>query len=290
LLVFVRKALVTIASGLLVATGLVSGCTSPAPLTDAGQILDETIKAFDATKSVHFELTAVGTFAVQFGEPDATPTPSPTPTPTPTPVPTPTPIPTITPTPSPENVSLEGAHAEGDIDMEHSAAHITGTLPTVPDLAGEVIVYAGYAYVRAPGEAKFTAMGDTELTVNPGDPTGPPISWVRTILEIAADDSLNPVLLGDSEEADGTAYHIQVQATPAVVKTAFMLIGDGVGNARLDIWIHHGDFHLLRMELHMNDSAAGPGAARLVLSRYDSIDPIKAPDASQFEIPGLNDA
>jgi hypothetical protein len=184
-------------------------------------------------------------------------------------------------------VTLDGAQAVGDIDLANKAAHVTGTLPTVPDIAGEVIVYKGYAYSRTPGQTKYTFGADTSLALNPADSAGPPITWIKGILLIADADSVTPTLLGDSEEPGGTAYHIQVYATPALVKADFLLQGDGVGNAKVDLWIRHGDYRLLRMEVHTNDSLAGPGVVRLVLTKHDAIDAITAPDPSLWEIPGL---
>ena len=207
-------------------------------------------------------------------------------TPAPTASPTATPYASPTPTPGPASISLNDTTASGDIDLANTAAHIQGTLPGLPDFAGEVIVVKGYAYVRTPGQDKYVLEADTSLALNPADATGGPAAMVQTIIQIAADPSLSPQLLGTDPEPGGACYHIRVQATPDLVKAKMGLVGTGVGTSTLDLWIFQDSFRVERLELHTSDPTTS-AAIRLVMSNYDNIAPINPPPAEQFEIPGL---
>jgi hypothetical protein len=176
--------------------------------------------------------------------------------------------------------------ASGDIDLANVAAHIQGTLPGLPDFAGEVVVVNGNAYVRTPGQTKYALEADTSLSITPADATGGPAAIVQTIIQIAADPSLSPRLIGTEQEPGGTCYHIQVQATPDVVSSKLGLTGTAVGSSTLDLWIFQDSFRVERLELHTADPTSS-AAIRLVMSSYDNIAPIYAPLPAQFEIPGL---
>ena len=104
------------------------------------------------------------------------PTPTATPTATPTPSPSPSPTPYVSPTPTsePAPIPLDGTIASGDLDLANAAAHITGTLPGLPNFAGEILVVGANAYMRAPGQPKYTtdAAGKYTFTIPPGAQTG----------------------------------------------------------------------------------------------------------------------
>ncbi len=215
------------------------------------------------------------------------PTPTPTATPTPSPSPIPTPSASPTPTGEPAPIPLDGTTASGDLDLANATAHITGTLPGLPNFAGEMLVVGANSYMRAPGESKYTADATTNLPMNPADKSAGPSAYVLTILSAAADKSLKPQLLGTVQEAGGMAYHIRVVATPDVVKKDTGLGGESVGNSTVELWILEGSFFVERMELYTSDPKAGSAAIRLVLSQFNAIGAIKAPAAGQVSNPGL---
>jgi hypothetical protein len=198
--------------------------------------------------------------------------------------------PAPTPTPGPATIPLDGTTATGDLDLANSAAHITGTLPGLPNFAGELLVVAGTAYYRAPNQPKFSTEAATSLPINPADKTSGPTGIVQEVLSTVADKSLNPQLLGTSQEAGGWCYHIQVQATPDVVKTGLGMTGQGVGYAKVDLWIYESNFLVERLELHTSDPTAGSAAIRLVLSNYNSVAAILPPAAGQFDPSGVQPA
>jgi hypothetical protein len=198
--------------------------------------------------------------------------------------------PAPTPTPGPATIPLDGTTASGDLDLANSAAHVTGTLPGLPNFAGELLVVAGTAYYRAPNQPKFSTEAATSLPINPADKTSGPTGIVQEVLSTVADKSLNPQLLGTSDEAGGACYHIQVQATPDVVKTGLGMTGQGVGYAKVDLWIYESNFLVERLELHTSDPTAGSAAIRLVLSNYNSVAAILPPAAGQFDPSGVQPA
>lgn len=171
--------------------------------------------------------------------------------------------------------------------MGNGTAHITGTLPGIPDFAGELLVVGGNAYMRAPGQNIFSTEAASSLPLNPADATAGLLAEFQTILTTIADKNLNPQLLGIESRPGGSCYHIQVQANPDVVNTSLGLTGQGVGYAKVDVWIFQSSFLVEHMELHTSDPAAGSAAIRLIMSEYNSVAPIDAPAAGEFDPAGL---
>jgi hypothetical protein len=166
--------------------------------------------------------------------------------------------------------------------LANGAAHIVGSIPGLPDLAGEMIISGSSAYSRAPGEKAFSTTAVTNLSYNPADKTSGPVSVVNTILGVVADASLSPQLLGIVQEPYGSCYHIQVQVTPDVVKSKLSVTGTGIGSTVVDLWIYQSDFYVERVEFKMADPTAGSAAIRLVLSNYNKVSPIAVPPASEM--------
>jgi hypothetical protein len=171
--------------------------------------------------------------------------------------------------------------------VANSAAHITGTLPGVPNFAGELLVVDGNAYLRAPGQTIFSTEAASSLPLNPADSSSGLLPEFQTILTTVADKSLSPKLVGIEARPGGSCYHIQVQASPDVVGTGLGLTGQGVGYAIVDLWIYQSSFLLEDMDLHTSDPLAGSAAIRLMLSEYNSVPAILAPAAGQFDPSGL---
>jgi len=153
----------------------------------------------------------------------------------------------------PATIPLDGTTASGDIDVANSAAQITGTLPGVPNFAGELVVVGGNAYLRAPGQATFSTEAASSLPLNPADSSSGLLPEFQTILTTIDDKSLSPKLVGIESRPGGPCYHIQVQATPDVVGTGLGLTGQGVGYAIVDLWIYQSSFLIEHMELHTSD-------------------------------------
>ncbi|HEU6439690.1 MAG TPA: hypothetical protein VFC12_04560 [Terriglobales bacterium] len=226
----------------------------------------------------------------------ATPTETPTPTPSPTPIPTDTPSPTpaVSPTPTPTPlytsmpIGLAGTTADGDIDLVNKSAHVIGGLPGVPGFSGELIVVSPYAYFRSYGATKYSSAGDSTLSVNPAVSSVSSPAWlIGQIVTLANDPALSPVLVGTEQEASGSTYHIRVEVTKAVAQTALNSVGQAAGSGKLDLWITQDSFQLERLEFSSADPSAGVAAFRVVLSNWNNVPAILAPDPDNIEIPAL---
>ncbi len=230
-------------------------------------------------------------------KPSASGTPTPTPTPSPTLAPTPTPSPNaaVSPTPAPTPVytsmpiSLQGTKAEGDIDLLNKAAHVTGGMPGLPALSGELIEISPFAYFRSYGATKYAMSDDTAMGVlNPALSSAPSPVWiVREVVTIANDPALSPVLVGTEQEASGPAYHIRVKVTKEVAQAALKSIGQALGSGELNLWITQDSFQLERLEFTTADPSSGAAIVRVVLSNWNNVQAIKAPDPQNFDIPAV---
>jgi len=235
------------------------------------------------------------TAASSSATPSASATPTPTPTPTLPPTPALSPTAAVSPTPAPTPVytsmpiSLQGTVAEGDIDLLNKAAHVTGGVPGLPALSGELIVISPFAYFRSYGETKYAMSDDTAMDgLNPALASAPSPAWiVREIVTIANDPSLSPVLVGTEQEASGPAYHIRVEVTKEVAQSALKSIGQALGSGELNLWITQDGLQLERLEFKTADPSSGTAAIRVVLSNWNNVQAIKAPDPQNFDIPAL---
>jgi hypothetical protein len=191
--------------------------------------------------------------------------------------------PTATPTPffTALPFTLNQAHAEGDIDLVNKTAHITGWMPSIPGLSGELIVVDPYAYTRGYGATQYTLGYDSNLAVNPVSTDGA-VYIVDQILSIAADPSLSPVLVGTEQEPSGPAYHIRVDVTPSVANDKLAASGQLLGTGTLNLWILQSGNWLERMEFSTSDPSAGAAAIRLVLSNFNGVAPITTPPNNQI--------
>ena len=172
-------------------------------------------------------------------------------------------------------IALTGSSASGDIDFVNDAAHITGGVPGIPSMSGEVIIVNTYAYVRSPGGTQYTAEGASDLPINPAAPSGP-LFVVQQMVAVANDPGLDPVLVGMEQEPSGSCYHIRVDVTQGALnsKLASLNVVQALGSGGLDLWITQGDFQLERLEFSTSDPKAGAAAVRLVLSNWNNVSPI----------------
>jgi hypothetical protein len=179
--------------------------------------------------------------------------------------------------------------ASGDLDLANQAAHITGTLPSLPDFAGEILVVNAQAYTRAPGQNAYTAGPDTDIPWNLFDAANGPFAIIQLIVKVSASKNLSPQLIGTDQCDGGPCYHIRVQATPDVVKAemvvmGFAISGPGPGNALVDLWILQSNYKVAVLELHTTDPTIKATAAiRLALNEWDAIAPIEAPLPGQYK-------
>jgi hypothetical protein len=191
--------------------------------------------------------------------------------------PTPTPTPYYTALP----FGLKDAHAEGDIDLYHQAAHITGWMPTIAGMSGEMIVIDPYLFSRGYGETQYQVGYASSLPINPATPSGA-YYIIEQILKIASDSSVSPVLVGTEDEPYGKAYHVRVQITPSAANDKLAASGQLLGSGQLDLWILQDGFWLERMEFATSDPSAGAAAVRIVFSNFNKVAEINYPPDKQI--------
>ena len=185
-------------------------------------------------------------------------------------------------------IGLAGTTADGDIDLVNKSAHVIGGLPGVPGFSGELIVVSPYAYFRSYGATKYSSAGDSTLSVNPAVSSVSSPAWLMgQILTLANDPALSPVLVGTEQEASGSTYHIRVEVTKAVAQTALNSVGQAVGSGKLDLWITQDSFQLEHLEFSSADLSTGVAVFRVVLSNWNNVPEILAPDPDNIEIPAL---
>ncbi len=173
------------------------------------------------------------------------------------------------------------------MDLANKTAHVTGGLPGVPGLSGELIVISPYAYFRSYGGTKYSSTDDSTLGVmNPALSSAPSPAWlIGQIVTIANNPALSPVLVGTESEASGSTYHIRVEVTKEVAQASLNSAGQAFGNGKLDLWITQDSFQLERLEFSSADPSSGVAVFRVVLSNWNKVSAILAPDPINLEIP-----
>jgi hypothetical protein len=177
----------------------------------------------------------------------------------------------------------------GDIDLHNQAAKMQGEMPGLPGAAGEIIIAKDYAYIRRPGDSKYTASAAGNVFKdfpNPADPAGVAADVIGFV-QLAADSRLKPQLIGNENIAGVDAYHIRVTVDPSVANAVLNGSGSALGSGQLDLWIMHDGFRVAIMEFRTSDPKAGGAAFRLVLTNYGESLDIGAPPIDQFDIPGV---
>jgi hypothetical protein len=193
----------------------------------------------------------------------------------------------VSPTPSPTPYytalpfGLKDAHAEGDIDLFHQAARITGWMPSIAGISGEILVVDPYLFTRTYGQTQYQVGYSSSLPINPATPTGA-YYIIEQILKIASDSSVSPVLVGTEQEPYGAAYHVRVQITPNVANDKLGASGQLLGTGELNLWILQDGFWLERMEFSTSDPTAGAAAIRIVFSNFNRVSAIDIPPDKQI--------
>jgi hypothetical protein len=185
-------------------------------------------------------------------------------------------------------VSLNDSIAEGDIDLANKRAHVTGGVPGIPGLSGEMIVIDPYVYVRTYGQTKYAASGNTTIPFNPALSGGTSPVWlVGQIVALANSADLSPVLVGTENDGGVATYHIRVDVTKEVATQALKSVGQAFGTGNLELWITQDGFQIERLEFSTSDPTFGAAVFRLVCSNWNNVSQINAPNPDDFEIPAL---
>jgi hypothetical protein len=164
---------------------------------------------------------------------------------------------------------------------------VTGGVPGLPGLSGELFVVGSDAYSRLPGGTKFTQGTSSALMVNPADPTVG-LYVVQQMVALANDQGLVPRFIGMESEPGGTCYHVHVGVSQSELNShlgslASLPALQVLGSGSLDLWFTQGDFELERLEFSTSNTEAGTAAVRLLLSNWNSVSLIEAPADNQID-------
>jgi len=150
-----------------------------------------------------------------------------------------------------------------------------GGMPGLPDLSGELIVTDIYTYTRKYGETKYTVGAASTLIMDPATSIYP---IFQSVMTLANDPTLSPVLVGTETENGYSVYHIRIEVTASAMQTSLKSVGQAVGGGSLDLYITTDSFEVERLDFSTSDPNAGTAAIRFVLSNWNGVSPIYAPD------------
>lgn len=165
--------------------------------------------------------------------------------------------------------------ADGDIDIGNATARVVGGMPGLPDLSGEMLVTDIYTYTRKYGETKYTVGAASSLVLNPATSVFP---IFQSVMTLANDPTLSPVLVGTENENGVSVYHIRIEVSTAAMQTGLKSVGQALGGGMLDLYITTDTFQVERLDFSTSDPNAGTAAARFVFSNWNGVSPILTPD------------
>ena len=174
--------------GLLAAASIVVGACSSAgapALTDPKEIVTAALRAGQAAKSVHVDLTLDGSLNADLTGSGATGS----------------------------KLALTGTTGTADVDIAAGNAHATFAVPALLGLTGELIEVGGMTYVKTSltGD-QFQAQSATDqLPVNPGDTK----SLIDNVGDFLSKPGVDPVKGDDVACGSTQCYTVKIELTPA---------------------------------------------------------------------------
>ncbi len=255
---------------------LVAACGST-PLTDPQQIVSKAKSAMEGVKTFHFQADATGQMVIGVDEtPSGSPGASADASPTPLP-----PIPTPEPSGATKTIQLQGTTATGDVDLGAGKANVTGNLPGIPGMIGQVVVIGDQAYVRTAGEMQFHQVAASSLPFNPADPQGVP-GVIDAVLTLASDPNVKPTLAGTEDCVEGRCYHVKVTITADEANRQIGSGGFAVGAGELELWVLTDSFRVAQATFTSTDPVAGTFVGRIAFSDYGRGVSIDTPTPDQI--------
>jgi hypothetical protein len=252
---------ISTATAFLVAAVLVAACggSSAPTLTDPTAIVTAALTSTEAAKSVHLEATIDGTMTVAVPGAGGAAAP----------------------------FKLDGTTAVADLDMAGAAAKVTFNAPALFNLAGELIVVDGKAYL------KTTLQGDKYNVIDLGQTLPVDPSNVGGLVDGLGDFLLKPGV--DPVKGDDVACGSTQCYTVKADLTAEELAGLGVGStAGLPVDLTGASLavtvrvekelpnHLAGLTLEVKSGEDNALTVDGILSRWDEPVSITAPPADQI--------
>ena len=238
-----------------------SGTSSGPVLTDPTAIVTAALTSAESAKSVHVELTASGTASVALPIAGSSGTP----------------------------IDLTGTTASADVDLANSAAKVTFAVPTMLNLAGEIIAVDGKLYVKT----SFTGpqYQETDLGGSAPSPSQAP-GMIDNLGDLLLKQGI--VLVKGDDVACGSKQCYTVTADVDPSKIAPTASGSIAGvpidlaGATVKLTLHvEKDLpnHLAGVTADVTSPTLGTVTVDLTFSKWDEPVSITAPPADQIKAP-----
>jgi hypothetical protein len=249
-------------TALAVAAVLVAACGGPsAPLlTDPTEIVTAALTSTEAAKSVHIDATVDGTMTVTVPGAGGAAAP----------------------------FKLDGTTAAADLDIAGSAAKVTFNAPALFNLAGELIVVDGKAYLKTTLQGEKYNVIDLGQTV-PVDPSNPAGGLVDALGDFLLKPGVDPVKGDDvacgskqcyTVKADLTAEELAALGVGAAAGLPVDLTGASLAvTVRVEKDLPH---HLAGVTLVVTTADGNAVTLDAILSRWDESVTITAPPPDQI--------
>lgn len=239
-----------------------AACGAPAlpALTDPSEIVTAALKATEAAKSVHVDVTLDGTINAD-----------------------------LTDSGTATDLPLNGTTATADVDMAGGKAHATFAIPAFLNLNGELIQIGETSYVKTSltGPQFTTEQATDSLPVDPTDAAG----IFDDVGDFLLADGVDPVKGDDVDCGGKRCYAVSIELTPEELAA----LGAGqaealglpldVGSASLAITIRveKDTYHLAGMTAVASLGEQGTLTLNLALSKWDEPMDISPPPADQIK-------
>jgi hypothetical protein len=278
-----RATLVALLALTVLGVAACGGSPTASPISDAKEILVRSVEAAQSAKTVHVKVELSGSLPMGdlsgllggFGLPGASAAPSPS----------------AAASASGSELKLDGTTAEGDVDFEHSAAHIGFSAPALLGLTGDFIAVDGAAYV------KVSLLGDQYQRLDSGaagsaspspvaspSPTAPVADQLQQALDALPTP---PTKLADETCGDTTCYHVQLTLDQASAGALESLAPGVTGSGTVDVYVRQNDLRPSRIIFTGEGGSASGLTLTLTFSDWDKSVSIQAPPADQIGSGGL---
>jgi LppX_LprAFG lipoprotein len=271
---------------LAVAAMLIAACsgTSATPVpTDPSAILSAAVSSIKDVKTVHVKVGLTGSIDAGglFGSTGGAAS--------------------TAPSAGGSSLDLSGTTIEGDVDVAHSAANLTATVPALLNLTASIIAVDGTAYIKTSlTGSQYQKLDTSDLTKDLPIPSlpaagspGPEASSMLSDLQQAL-ASLPPAKILADENVNGQdCHHIQQTVSSSdLAPLASGALAGASGTATLDIWTQKSDGRPSRLVIAVDGGSQGKISVQVDLTSYDAAVTISAPPADQisdqpFTIPGI---
>lgn len=188
------------------------------------------------------------------------------------------------------SIDLKGTSLEGDLDLGGSKVHLGASVPALLGLSADIIVIGDTTYTKVsllgPKYTKSTGTSSVPVPLPSASLTQ---QQAIDQLKQALDKLATPPKLVGVEQVDGkSAYHVSLVVSQKDLGSALPSPVAAVGDVNLDVWSFVDGLLPAKLELKGGDATSGTLDVVLTLTNYNQAVSIQAPPASEVSAsPGL---